>query len=83
MRRRLLTGYAVSFNLRHQRSGHLFQNRYRSVVCEEEAYLLELVRYIHLNAIRAGLVKEMEGLDRYRWSGHSVLMGRENQPIPE
>ena len=42
--------------------------------------MLELVRYIHLNAIRAGLVKEMEGLDRYRWSGHSVLMGRERRP---
>ena len=42
--------------------------------------MLELVRYIHLNAIRAGLVKEMEGLDRYRWSGHSVLMGRESRP---
>ncbi len=80
MMRRLLTGYAVSFNLRHQRSGHLFQNRYRSIVCEENAYMLELVRYIHLNAIRAGLVKEMEGLDRYRWSGHSVLMGRESRP---
>lgn len=49
-------------------------------MCEEEAYLLELVRYIHLNAIRAGLVKDMEGLDRYRWSGHSVLMGRESRP---
>jgi len=80
MMRRLLTGYAVSFNLRHQRVGHLFQNRYRSVVCEEDAYLLELVRYIHLNAIRAGLVKDMAGLDRYRWSGHSVLMGRESRP---
>ena len=54
MMRRLLTGYAVRFNRRHQRSGHLFQNRYRSLVCEEELYLLELVRYIHLNAIRAG-----------------------------
>jgi putative transposase len=80
MMRRLLTGYAVSFNLRHRRSGHLFQNRYRSIVCEEDAYLLELVRYIHLNVIRAGLVKDMGGLDRYRWSGHSVLMGRESQP---
>ena len=75
MMRRLLTGYAVSFNLRRQRSGHLFQNRYRSIVCEEDPYLLELVRYIHLNAIRSGLVKDIEGLDRYRWSGHSVLMG--------
>jgi putative transposase len=78
--RRLLTGYAVSFNLRHQRSGHLFQNRYKSIVCEEEAYLLELIRYIHLNCIRAGLVKDMHALDRYRWSGHSVLMGYEDRP---
>ena len=54
MMRRLLTGYAVSFNLRRQRLGHLFQNRYRSIVCEEDPYLLELVRYIHLNAIRSG-----------------------------
>lgn len=80
MMRRLLTGYAVSFNLRHQRSGHLFQNRYKSVVCEEDSYLLELIRYIHLNGIRAGLVKTLRELDRYRWSGHSVLMGYENRP---
>jgi len=80
MMRRLLTGYAVSFNLRHQRSGHLFQNRYRSIVCEEDAYLLELVRYIHLNPFRANLVKDIDGLDRYRWSGHSVLMGRGHGP---
>jgi putative transposase len=80
MMRRLLTGYAVSFNLRHQRSGHLFQNRYKSVVCEEDSYLLELIRYIHLNGIRAGLVKTLRELDRYRWSGHSVLMGYESRP---
>jgi hypothetical protein len=48
-------------------------------VCQEDVYLSELVRYIHLNAIRAGLVKDMEGLDRYRWSGHSVLMGAEQR----
>jgi putative transposase len=80
MMRRLLTGYAVSFNLRHQRSGHLFQNRYKSVVCEEDSYLLELIRYIHLNAVRAGLVKTLGELDRHRWSGHSVLMGYESRP---
>jgi len=78
--RRLLTGYAVNFNLRHQRSGHLFQNRYKSIVCEEDPYLLELVRYIHLNPIRSGLLKEMKELDHYRWSGHAVLMG--NQKLP-
>jgi len=46
--RRLLTGYAVSFNRRHKRHGHLFQNRYKSIICQEDAYLRELVRYIHL-----------------------------------
>jgi hypothetical protein len=45
----LLTGYAVVFNLRHHRCGRLFQNRYKSIVCEEDSYFLELVRYIHLN----------------------------------
>ncbi len=73
--RRLLTGHAVTFNLRHKRSGHLFQNRFKSIVCEEEAYLLELVRYIHLNPLRAGMVSDMNQLDAYPWSGHAVLMG--------
>lgn len=73
--RRLLTGYAVTFNLRHRRTGHLFQNRYKSIVCEEDPYFLELVRYIHLNPLRAGLVTDVDALDRYPWSGHSVLMG--------
>ena len=73
--RRLLTGYAVSFNHRNKRSGHLFQNRYKSIVCEEEPYLLELVRYIHLNPLRAGMVTSLEELDLYPWSGHAVLLG--------
>ena len=73
--RRLLTGYAVVFNRRHSRSGHLFQNRYKSIVCQEDSYLLELVRYIHLNPLRAGLVDSLEGLGSYVWSGHAVLMG--------
>jgi REP element-mobilizing transposase RayT len=75
--RRLLTGYAVNFNHRHGRSGHLFQNRYKSVICEEDAYLLELIRYIHLNPLRAGVVSGLTGLDIYPWSGHSVLLGKE------
>ena len=53
--RRLLTGYAVSFNRRHRRHGQLFQNRYKSILCQQEPYLLELVRYIHLNPLRAGI----------------------------
>jgi len=74
--RRLLTGYAQTYNRRHQRYGHLFQNRYKSIVCEEEVYFQELVRYIHLNPLRAGLVENLGQLDRYPWSGHGVLMGK-------
>ena len=73
--RRLLTGYAVYFNHRHKRSGQLFQNRYKSILCQEDAYLTELVRYIHLNPVRAGLVKNMAELRKYAYCGHSVLMG--------
>lgn len=75
--RRLLTGYAVVFNLRHNRSGHLFQNRYKSIICQEEEYLLELVRYIHLNPVRAGIVSSLEKLACYPWCGHAVLMGKQ------
>ncbi len=54
--RALLTGYVGAFNRRHKRVGHLFQNRYKSIVEEEESYLLELVRYLHLNPLRAKVV---------------------------
>ena len=74
--RRLLTGYAVSYNRRHHRSGHLFQNRYKSILCQEDPYLLELVRYLHLNPLRAGVVSSLKELDRYPYSGHSRLMGK-------
>ena len=74
--RRLLTGYAISYNRRHSRWGHLFQNRYKSIICEEDAYFTELVRYIHLNPLRAKLVKNFDKLDSYRWCGHSVLIGK-------
>ncbi|MFH1985080.1 MAG: transposase, partial [Pseudomonadota bacterium] len=73
--RRLLTGHAVTFNRRHRRTGHLFQNRYKSILCQEDAYLLELVRYIHLNPLRAGLVDDMAALDTFVYCGHSVVMG--------
>ena len=74
--RRLLTGYAVSFNRRHRRHGRLFQNRYKSILCQEDPYLLELVRYIHLNPLRAGIVEDLNGLDGYAYCGHSRLTGR-------
>ncbi|MFC1886157.1 transposase [Thermodesulfobacteriota bacterium] len=74
--RRILTGYVVNFNKRHRRYGHLFQNRYKSIVCQEDIYLKELVRYIHLNLLRAGLVKDLKELNRNPWSGHSALVGK-------
>jgi putative transposase len=74
--RRLLTGYALRYNRRHRRNGHLFQNRYKSIICEEGSYLLELVRYIHLNPLRVGVVKSLGELDHYPWSGHTVLVGK-------
>ena len=74
--RKLLTGYATWFNRKHQRQGHLFQNRYKSIVCEEEPYFLRLVSYIHLNPFRAGLVESVGELGHYKWSGHAVIMKR-------
>ena len=74
--RKLLTGYAVTFNRRHRRHGQLFQNRYKSILCQEDLYLLELVRYIHLNPLRAKIVPNLKGLDKYPYCGHSVLLGK-------
>ena len=74
--RKLLTGYVVNYNARHKRYGHLFQNRYKSIICENDPYLLELTRYIHLNPLRAGLVKNLKELEGYQWCGHSAIIGR-------
>ncbi len=76
---RLLTGYAVWFNKKYRRHGQLFQNRYKSILCQEEPYLKELVRYIHLNPLRAVLVEDMKTLDKHPWCGHSVLMNKTKQ----
>jgi len=74
--RRLLTGYAIRFNRRHARSGHVFQNRYKSILCQEDIYLKELIRYIHLNPLRAGIVSDIGELDSYPYTGHSAIMGK-------
>jgi hypothetical protein len=73
---RLLSGYAGAFNRRHRRIGQIFHNRYKSILCQQDAYLRELVRYIHLNPLRAGLVQNADELEAYPYSGHSVLMAR-------
>ncbi len=74
--RSLLGGYATVHNRRHERVGHLFQNRYKSILCDEEAYFQTLVQYIHLNPIEGGLVASLADLDDHRWTGHSALMSQ-------
>lgn len=74
--KRLLTGYAINYNRRHGRCGHLFQNRYKSILCQEDTYLLELVRYIHLNPLRAKLISSYDALGQYPYCGHSVILDR-------
>ncbi len=81
--RRLLTGYAVYYNRRHRRHGHLFQNRFKSILCQEDTYLLELVRYIHLNPLRAELVKDLKELDKYLYSGHSAVMANKQRDFQD
>jgi len=70
---RLLTSYVLRFNARHGRTGHLFQARYKSVLCLSDAYLIALVRYIHQNPVRAGLVSDPSG---WLWSSHLAYLGR-------
>jgi REP element-mobilizing transposase RayT len=77
--RRLLTGYAVQFNRRHRRHGHLFQNRYKSILCQHDSYLLELIRYIHLNPLRVKLIADYKSLKQYEYTGHSTLLGKCNR----
>lgn len=73
--RKVLSGYAIYFNRKNRRHGYLYQNRYKSILCQEDEYYLELVRYIHLNPVRAGLVKTLRQLNKYPWTGHAALVG--------
>jgi putative transposase len=75
--RKVLTWYAQYYNRSHNRTGHLFENRYKSILCDEERYLLALVRYIHLNPIRAKVVLSIEELDKYPWTGHQIIIEKE------
>lgn len=64
--------YTRHFNTRHRVTGHCFQGRYKAIMCQSDAYLLELVRYLHLNPVRAGLT---EAPDAYQWSSHRLYLG--------
>lgn len=78
---RLGTGYVLRFNKRHDRVGHLFQNRFKSVLVDRDSQLEILVRYIHLNPLRSGLVGSLAELESYPWAGHATLVGRRNDDV--
>lgn len=69
--------YTRWINKKQKRIGHLFQGRYKAILVDRDSYLLELVRYIHLNPVRAKLVRSAHA---YPWSGHRAYLGRETLP---
>lgn len=73
----LTSSYARYINRTQQRKGHLFQGRFKAIVVDAENYLSELIRYVHLNPVRAGIVRQPED---YFWSGHLIYTGRVNLP---
>jgi hypothetical protein len=75
---RLNSTYAQHFSKKHRRRGYLFQDRYRSLVTQDQRYVQELLRYIHLNPLRAGICADLDKLDNYPWTGHAILMGRQS-----
>jgi len=70
----LLTGYSKYFNERHKRVGHLFQNRYKSPIVDKTKYFLDVVKYIHLNPLRSGIVPSIAELEEYPWTGHGKIL---------
>jgi hypothetical protein len=70
----LLTGYSKYFNDRHNRVGHLFQNRYKSPIVGKAGYFRDAVRYIHINPLRSGIVPSVDALEEYSWTGHRRIV---------
>jgi putative transposase len=70
---KIASGYARAFQLNRETTGHLFENRFYSVLVDADSYLMELIRYIHLNPVRARLVN---GVSEYRWSSHHAYSGQ-------
>ena len=75
---RVLTGYGQYYNRRYERSGHVLQGRYKAILCDSDTYLAELVRYIHLNPVRAKMVRRA---DHYAYSSHRDYVGIERTAL--
>ena len=69
--------YTIYYNIKHRRSGHLFQGRYKAILVDADAYAAELTRYIHLNPIRAGIIENPE---KYKWSSYACYIGKKKKP---
>ena len=70
-------GYTTYFNKRHNRFGHLFQGRYKAILVDADPYAGELSRYIHLNPVRAGMVRQTE---EYKWTSYAAYIGKTKTP---
>lgn len=73
--KRIGTSYVYWYNMKYDRSGHLFQDRFKSELVEDDEYLLTVLRYIHQNPLKAGLVKE---LTAYEWSSYNEYIGQKS-----
>lgn len=72
------SSYTTYFNKKYRRNGHLFQGRYKSIVVDKDSYLLELTRYIHLNPVRANMVRKAE---EYEWSSYRAYIGKKKDAV--
>lgn len=73
--RSLNGGYAQWYNKKYKKRGYLFQDRFQSILCQDSDYAKELIRYIHLNPLRANQVSSLEELEKWPWCGHGYLLG--------
>lgn len=72
----LSLSYVIYFNRRYQRCGHLFQERFKSVIIKSEEQLVKTSRYIHLNPVKAGIVDEAA---QYKWSSYNIYLGQKDE----
>jgi REP element-mobilizing transposase RayT len=72
----ILFRYTRYWNRRYNKTGHLFQGRFKAILCDRESYLLELIRYLHLNPVRSQIVADPE---KYRWSSHQAYVAGEGR----
>jgi REP-associated tyrosine transposase len=72
--------YTMYFNRKYKTVGHLFQGRYKAILCDKDAYLLSLIKYIHLNPVRANMAK---ALGEYRWSSHRSYVKKGKDDIAD